>query len=187
MVLKAWSELQEQQRQQLHLNGLATAELTSLLFNINRDPKKSKQTSRDDWALFAKPPEDDSNELPPVVAHVCIALRHEGLLPPMLVAIWRDVLKRSIEPAELPEVRALSNEERTVVVIAPQWEGSNLRGFLAAKGQTPGAVVALSDVDRPLMRYSLRLPERLQPVHFEAAVLLLNQEQGERWLGASSR
>lgn len=186
-MLKAWQQLQEQQRERLYLGGLATAELTSLLFNINRDPKKSKHTSRDDWALFAKPPEDDSNELPPVVAHICVALRHEDRMPPMLVAIWRDVLKRCTEPMALPEVRALISDDRNVVVIAPQWEGSNLRGFLGAKGYSPSSVVDLVDVDRPLMRYRLKLPDRLQPVHFEASVLLLNQEAGERWLGASSR
>jgi len=81
----------------------------------------------------------------------------------------------------------LISADRNVVVIAPQWEGSNLRGFLGAKGYSPSSVVELVDVDRPLMRYRLKLPDRLQPVHFEASVLLLNQDEGERWLGASSR
>jgi hypothetical protein len=187
VVLAAHRQLLNLQRQELQLLEMQGAQISSLLFNINRDARKAKATSYKDWLFFApqeQKPEGD--ELPPVVAHICLALRHEEKLPPLLMGIWRDVIKRSGVPAEVPEIRALVNAERSVVAVAPAWEGANLRVFLAAKGEQPGSVIELQDVDRPLLRYRLKLPLNLQPVHFEAAVLLINQDRSEKLLGASS-
>lgn len=188
MVLSAQRQLQELQRQELELAELQGAQISSLLFNINRDQKKSKATSHRDWQFFRRADShDDADQLPAVVAHVCLALRHEQRLPPVLLGIWREVVARSKVPAELPQIRALISEDQQVVVVAPTWEGQHLRGFLAAKGQAGGALVQLRDVDRPLLRYGLQLPARLAAVHYEAGVLLLNQQQASgRLLEASS-
>lgn len=181
-------ELQEQQRQEHYLQGLPVAQLTSLLFNINRDPKKGKATNANDWALFAPPERDEADALPAVVAHVCLALRHEQKLPPLLVGIWRHVVKQANRSADAPAVRALVSEDRTVVIVAPSWEGRNVRGFLASKGHQRQELVELVDLDRPLLRYRFRLPSQLMPVHFEAGVLLVCAEEKtvERLLPASS-
>ena len=181
-------QLQEQQRQQHYLAGLPVAQLTSLMFNINRDPKKGKATSASDWALFVPVEEDEADQLPAVVAHVCLALRHEDKLPPLLVGIWRDVVKQANRSAEAPVVRALVSQDRSVVIVAPSWEGRNVRGFLASKGHHRQEVVELVDLDRPLLRYRFRLPSRLMPVHFEAGVLVVSAEEKavERLLPASS-
>ena len=187
VVLAAHRHLLEQQRQELQLMELQGAQISSLLFNINRDQKKTKPTTHQDWLFFRSAVRQDSDALPPVVAHVCLALRHEQKLPPLLIAIWREVVQQAAHPAELPEVRALVSDDQQTVVVAPSWEGQHLRGFLAVKGQPRGAGVELRDVDRPLLRYSLKLPDHIQPVHFEAGVLLLNQQlSSERLLGASS-
>lgn len=188
LVLAAVRELHEQQRQEHYLGGLATAQLTSLTYNINRDPKKGKATSADDWALFAPQAEDEEDQLPPVVAHICIALRHEERLPPLLVAIWREVIKASQHRADTPAVRLLVSDDQSVALVAPSWEGRNVRAFLAAKGHHSGEVIQLHDLDRPLLRYQFRLPAGIMPVHFQAGVLLVNAEQAavERLLPASS-
>lgn len=187
MVLAAYRQLLELQRSELQLQELQGAQISSLLFNINRDQKKAKPTSYRDWCFFASQEEvDEADALPAVVAHVCLALRHEGKLPPLLVGIWRDVIKQAKGAIKPPEVRALVNADRTVVLVAPVWEGQHLRSFVAAKGQQPGALVELQDLDRPLLRYRFKLPERIMPVHFEAGMLLLNHDAGgQRLLGAT--
>jgi hypothetical protein len=188
VVLAAHRQLLELQRQELQLQELQGAQLCSLLYNINRDSKKGKATSHQDWLFFRHDDHNEEDQLPAVVAHICLALRHEQQLPPLLIGIWRDVVKRSAVAAELPEIRALVSADRNLVVVAPSWEGGHVRGFIAAKGQTPGSTVELSDIDRPLLRYGLQLPPRLQPIHFEAGVLLLQaQASAGRLLGASSR
>lgn len=187
MVLAAHRQLLELQRQELQLQELQGAQLCSLLYNINRDAKKGKATTHQDWLFFRQEERSEEDQLPAVVAHICLALRHEERLPPLLIAIWRDVVKRAAVPAELPEIRALVSADRNLVVVAPTWEGGHVRGFVAAKGQTAGSSVELSDIDRPLLRYRLRLPPRLQPIHFEAGVLLLNQQASAgSLLGATS-
>ena len=187
VVMAAHRSLLELQRQELQLQELQGAQLCSLLYNINRDAKKGKATSHQDWLFFRTEERSEEDELPAVVAHICLALRHEEQLPPLLIGIWRDVVKRAAVPAQVPEIRALVSPDRNLVVVAPSWEGGHVRGFIAAKGQTPGISVELSDIDRPLLRYQLRLPSRLQPIHFEAGVLLLNEQSSAgRLLGATS-
>lgn len=187
VVLAAHRQLLELERQQLQLHELQGAQLCSLLYNINRDQRKGKATTHQDWLFFRQEVREESDQLPAVVAHVCLALRHEDKLPPLLIGIWKEVLKRSAVQAELPEIRALVSEDRCVVLVAPTWEGSNLRGFLAVKGYPRHAVVSLQDVDRPMLTYSVKLPAHIQAVHFEAGVLLVNQEaSSSRLLGASS-
>lgn len=187
MVLAAYHQLKALQRAELQLQELQGAQISSLLFNINRDQKKAKATSHRDWCFFAADEQiDEADALPALVAHVCLALRHEGKLPPLLVGIWRDVIKQAKGSVKLPEVRALVNAERSVVLVAPLWEGQHLRSFVAAKGHQGGELVELQDLDRPLLRYRFKLPERIMPVHFEAGVLLLNQETNSpRMLGAT--
>lgn len=188
VVLAAQRQLRELQRQELELAELQGAQISSLLFNINRDQKKSKPTSHKDWQFFRGDElVDDCDQLPAVVAHVCLALRHEQRLPPLLLGIWRQVVQRAQVPAAVPEIRALISEDQQVVIVAPSWEGQHLRGFLAVKGQQHAAVVQVMDVDRPLLRYAVQLPNTLAAVHFEAGVLLLNPHQASgRLLEASS-
>lgn len=188
MVLAAQRQLRELQRQELELAELQGAQISSLLFNINRDQKKSKATSHRDWQFFRSAElADDADQLPAVVAHVCLALRHEQRLPPLLLGIWRQVVARAQVAAEVPEIRALISADQQVVIVAPAWEGQHLRGFLAVKGYPRAAVVEVADVDRPLLRYVLQLPSAIAAVHFEAGVLLLNQQQTTgRLLEASS-
>lgn len=187
VVLAAHRQLQELQRQELQLQELQGAQLCSLLYNINRDAKKGKATTHQDWLFFRQEQRQEEDQLPPVVAHICVALRHEQQLPPLLIGIWRDVLQRAAVPAEQPEIRALVSSDRNLVIVAPSWEGQHIRGFVAAKGQTPGSTVELIDIDRPLLRYQLKLPQHLQPIHYEAGVLLLNEQSpAGSLLGATS-
>lgn len=187
VVLAAQRQLRELQRQELELAELQGAQLCSLLYNINRDRNKGKASTYRDWQFFGRGAErDEADQLPAVVAHVCLALRHEQRLPSLLLGIWLEVLRRAKEPAATTEIRALISTDQQVVIVAPCWEGQHLRGFLAVKGTAPNAVVQVHDIDRPLMRYALQMPSRLAPVHYEAGVLLLSAHTGSRLLEASS-
>jgi hypothetical protein len=184
VVLRAHQELIAQQRQQAQLHELQGAQLCSLLYNINRDQKKGKVTSHQDWLFFRDTETEAGDRLPAVVASICLALRHEQRLPPLLVAIWKDVLAAVQPNVSTPQLRCLISADQSVVILAPIWEGQHLRGFLASKGNPPDALVEVTDLDRPLLRYRVQLPARLQPVHFEAGVLLL-QHPAARQLSAA--
>lgn len=188
VVLAARQQLWQQQRQELQLVELQGAQLCSLLFNINRDQKKSKATTHRDWLFFGEAEaKDEADELPAVVAQICLALRHEQKLPRLLLSIWKDVVRRASSPAAMPEIRVLVSDDQNVVMVAPEWEGTNVRAFLAAKGQQGGSVVAVHDLDRPLMRYQFKLPTGLQPIQLEAGVLLVNvQHEAPTLMGAIS-
>lgn len=166
------------QKNKLELQELQGAQICSLLYNINRDSKKGKSTTHRDWQFFFDKEEvKEEDELPPVVAHICLALKHEGMLPPLLVGLWKHVVKRSAIPCEVPEIRALVNEDQTVVALAPTWEGSNIRAFFASKGHKEEEIILLRDIDRPLLKYSIVVPNRTMAVHFQEGALLLSSER----------
>ena len=175
--MSAYSALMEQQREQSERNELQGAQICNLLYETNRDSKKSSAKTTADWQFFGKKRTLDEDQLPAEVAQICLALRHEERLPPLLIGIWGDVVERGAIACHVPEIRCLASKDRSVAVIAPTWESSNLRAFLAVKGHPPGEVVEVFDVDRPLMDFRVQLPSNIQPVHFESGVLLLNADQ----------
>lgn len=59
----------------------------------------------------------------------------------------------------MPEVRALVSDDEQVWVIAPQWEGANIRGLVCVGDYIHGPIL-LRDVDRKLLTYRLNLPRR---------------------------
>lgn len=58
-------------------------------------------------------------------------------------------------------------------IIAPSWEGRNLRaGLMLVRGRITGPML-LRDMDKPLMRYGVMVPERPGFGWIEAGLLLL--------------
>ena len=175
VVLRAWKELQRIRREQVQLQELPVAQLAALLANVNRDPKKGKPFSLQDFTLFAEDRKDDS-VLSPEVAAVALELRHEDKAPPLLITCWPQVLASVKDGTKLPSPRALHSDDQAVWVLAPKWEGTNVRGGLVlVKGRISGTIV-LRDLDKPLLSYNLKLPERSGFGWMEAGCLLVSAE-----------
>jgi len=175
VVIRASIELRRQNREQLRLNELPVAQLSALLGNINRDTKKGKPFTMKDFAIFADHEEQQGN-LPPVAAAVAMQLRHEEKCPPLLLTVWDQVLASLKDDTKVPLRRALRTDDDSVWVLAPSWEGDNIRGGLVlVRGRVSGEVV-LRDLDKPLLRYGAVVPERKGFGWVEAGCLLLSSE-----------
>lgn len=150
------------------------AQLSALLANVNRDPKKGEPFNTLQFCLFRER-EPEVQILSPVVAAIALALRHEQQCPPLLLTIWPEILASVQQGVKIPEVRALRSDDNAVWVIAPSWEGQHCRGGLVlVKGQISGTVL-LRDVDRPLMSHHLQIPSRAGFGWLEAGLLLLTE------------
>jgi len=174
VVLRAWRQLQRIRREQAALLELPQAQHMALLANINRDPKKSKPFNASDFAMF-QPPKADEAKLPGDVAAVALALRHEGQLPQLVMAAWPQILASADQVTAPPQLRALHSDDGEVWVLAPKWEGHNLRGGLVAVGRFINTPVRLRDIDRPLMTYTMRFPHRPLAGYLEAGLLLVSE------------
>lgn len=171
-MLRAHEELQQIQREQAALAELPIAQLTAMMANINRDPSKGKPFSTEQFCFF-RPEQRSDDAFTPEVAAVALALRHEGRCPPLVIAAWSQVLEAAKQQANMPPVRALVSDDDAVWVLAPRWEAGNVRGGLVAvRGQIDGTV-ELKELDRPLIRHRLRLPQRKGFGWLEADLLLV--------------
>lgn len=171
MVLKAYDELQQIQREAAATAELSTAQLTALMANINRDSKVPPFTT--EQFCFFRGDSTKDTAFTPEVAAVALQLRHEGTCPPMVIAAWSEVLEAAKRTVQVPKVRALVSKDQAVWVLAPRWEGANVRGGLVAvRGQIAGTV-ELSELDRPLIKHRLKLPSRQGFGWLEADLLLV--------------
>lgn len=151
---------------------VGVAQLAALTANINRDPKKGKAFTIRDFLVYHENEENARGRVSAQVAAVALSLRHEKRLPEILLVAWKDVLANAAEGTKPPEQRALHSDCGRVWVLAPSWEGANLRGGLVAvHGQLQGRL-RLRDVDRPLLSYEVMLPARKCAGWLEAEVLL---------------
>lgn len=174
-VLKAWRALQRLRREEAAMAELPIANLAALTGNINRDPKKGKPFSAADFALFREA-ERPKAVLPPEVAAVALALRHEDVAPPIVLAAWPEILASATETAAVPSVRALRSDDSNVWVLAPAWEGRNVRGGLVAITASAHGRIVMRDIDRPLATYVLQVPQRPHAAWLEGGLLLVAAE-----------
>ena len=174
-MLRAWRELQRIKREQVQLNEMPVAQLAALLANVNRDPKKGKPFTLQDFTLFAERSKDQG-VFSAEVAAVALELRHEEKAPPLLISCWPQVLESIKDGTKVPTPRALRSDDDAVWILAPSWEGSNVRGGLVlVKGRISGTIV-VRDLDKPLLSYTLKLPERPGFGWMEAGCLLVAAE-----------
>jgi len=102
---------------------------------------------------------DTSKQISAATAAVLLSLQAEEHLHPLLLACWQQVISNATEHEPMPDVRALVSEDEQVWVIAPQWEGANIRGLVCVGDYIHGPIL-LRDIDRSLMTYKLNLPHR---------------------------
>ena len=148
------------QREAAQLQELPIAQLMALTANMNRDAKKQpKPFSLHDFTLFAVR-EDENEVLEAEVAAVAMDLKYEDKCPPLLVAVWDKVLASAKPDAKAPPVRAFRSDDEMVWLLAPKFEGRNIRAGLALiRGRINGAIT-VRDLDRPLASYSIQIPEK---------------------------
>ena len=171
-MLGVWKELQRIRREYASLTELPVAQLSALTANINRDPKKGQAFTAVDFCMFREA-ERSNDAFAPEVAEVALMLKHDDTYPPLLLAVWPQILASAKAGAKVPEVRALRSDDEAVWVLAPKWEGRNCRGGLVlVRGHLSG-VITLRDLDRPLVRHQFVLPERPGFGWIEAGHLLL--------------
>lgn len=171
MVLAAHQELQQIRREDAAMAELPVAQLTALMANVNRDPAKSQPFSTEQFCFFREPDKPDG--LSAETAAVALALRHENRCPPLVVAAWDQVLQAATQAASVPPVRALVSDDDAVWVLAPRWEAGNVRGGLVTVRGAIAGTVELHELDRPLLRYRLKLPQRKGFGWLEADLLLV--------------
>jgi len=92
-------------------------------------------------------------------AAALLSLCADDHLHPLLFSCWAAVLDAANEHEAIPEVRALISDDGEVWVVAPQFEGENVRGLVCVGDYIHGPIL-LRDVDRSLMTYRLNLPRR---------------------------
>jgi hypothetical protein len=172
-VLQAWRQLQRIRRNDAALAELPVAALQALTANINRDSKKKPEPFQpSDFVMFGTRRDDESGALPPDVAAVALALRAEDKDSPILLTIWQQITASAKETATQPSTRALHNEDKSVWILCPTWEGRNIRGGLVcSKGITGPTLVR--DVDRPLITHTVDVPRKPGAYAWAEAGLLL--------------
>jgi hypothetical protein len=72
----------------------------------------------------------------------------------------------------LPTTRVLKTDNDRVWIVAPKWEGPNIRAFVAVDGVIGGPTV-VRDLDRPLLTYTVTLPPRKAAGWLQSGLLLL--------------
>ena len=149
------------------------ASLQALTANINRDPNKTKAFDIKDFALFRKHESEDEAELMPEASAVALELRAEGRLPALILCAWNAILSSATQNAAIPSVRALRSDDDCVWVIAPRWEGPNVRGGLVAVRSGISGPVLMRDIDRSLATYVFQIPSKPLAGWLEGGLLLL--------------
>ena len=143
---------------------------------MNRDSSKApKPFELSDFLVF-KDRQDGVSVLDAEVSAVALSLRHENRCPALVVAAWEQIMLSVKDGATPPKIRALRSDDDAVWVLAPRWEGRNVRGGLVAVTGRIEGVVTVRDIDRPLNIYHLKLPRRQGFGWLEARALLIAPE-----------
>jgi hypothetical protein len=171
VVLEAWRQLSKIRRDQAAMLELPQAQFQALFANANRDPKKSKPFTAEDFCIFRTKPAT-SGVISAEAASVIMALRHENRCPSFLLSCWPQVLEAAPTEPLVPTTRVLKSDDDRVWLVAPTWEGQNLRAFVAVNGVVRGPTL-VRDLDRPLLTYTVVIPGRKAAGWLESGLLLL--------------
>lgn len=171
-MIRAWRHLQRIKRESAALAEMPVAQLTALTANINRDSKKApKPFGIEEFCMFSNE-QRAGDQFPPEAASIALELRRTGECPDALIGCWPDVLAAANENTKVPSVQVLWSDDRAVAILAPSWEGKNIRGTLVVSAMVSGTVV-LRDRDRPLLTYRVSVPPRGHFAYVAAGELVL--------------
>lgn len=156
---------------------LPLAQLAALMANVNRDTTKRPQPFElRDFCLFRDAATGEAG-ISAAVAAVALGLRREQRCPELLLAAWPEILAAAKPDARAPNVRALHSLDGAVWVLAPQFEDHGIRaGLVAVRGERLGGNLELQELDRPMLRHRITLPQRRGFGWLEANLLLRRAE-----------
>lgn len=162
--------MRTQQRQAAAIAERPIARLTNLLYAVNRTDKLPSMTE-DDWLVYGERRQEQG--LPRAVVAVMLSLRAEHRLPELLLPAWGAVVTAADGAGKPPDCRALASDCGSLWVVAPVWEGRNIRGGLVGcHGLQSGGSIWVRDIDRPLMRWQVSVPSRQLAGWIEGDLLL---------------
>lgn len=171
--------MQRIRRESAQLSEMPIAQIAAITCNINRDSKKQpKPFALQDFLLFRDADADRKEKavLSPVVAAAMLELRHRDDLTSLLMVAWPQAVASATETAKPPETLALHSDDGNVWIVAPAWEGRNIRGGLVAVNGVVHGKIKVRDLTRPLIVHELVLPKRDAAAWLEAGVLLVQAE-----------
>ena len=164
--------MRTQQREAAARAERPIAQLTALLFNINRGKDAKVLTERDWWIYGTLDPEASGESLSPAVVAVMLALRAERKLPDQLLAAWHLAQAQADTAGRPPDCRALRSDCGRFWVLAPTWEGVNIRGGLVGCHGLNAGIITIRDLDRQLLTWTVKVPPRSHGGWIEADLLL---------------
>lgn len=170
-MLAAHRQLCRIRRETASLAELPVAALSSLLANIHLDTKRSEPFKPADFCLWRD--QDQQADLSAEVAAVALNLRAESKLPAIALTAWQAIVGSAKASAKLPSVRALRSDDERVWILAPTWEGANIRGGLVTVSGQIGGRITVRDIDRPLLTYQVLIPRRQSCGWLEGGLLLI--------------
>lgn len=149
------------------------AQLTALMANINRDATRRPQPYElTDFCLYRDATKADAG-ISAAVAAVALSLRREQRCPELLLAAWPEILAAARPDARPPAIRALHSPDNAVWVLAPQFEDHGIRaGLVAVRGERLSGNLELQELDRPMLRHHVTIPQRSGFGWLEANLLL---------------
>lgn len=152
--------------------------MQALTANLNRDPKKTKPFTASDFMMFrdTQAEQQEKAVLSPEVAAAMLELRHRGELNKLLMVAWPQAVASATEHGKPPETLALHSDDKQVWVVAPTWEGRNIRGGLVAVNGVIHGKIRVRDLTRPLVVHDLMVPKRKAAAWLEAGLLLVQAE-----------
>ena len=163
--------MRDQQRQEAARHERPIAQLTALLFNINRSENARVMTERDWWIWNEQNKPVDS--LSPATVAAMLALRSTRRLPESLLPAWHLVAAQAHDAGMPPDCKALRSDCGRLWIVAPSWEGHNIRGGLVGCHGHPGGMVTVRDIDRQLLSWAVTVPRRQRGGWIEADLLLM--------------
>jgi hypothetical protein len=154
--MSALASAEELERERLHREELGIAGLTSLLYNIKRDPDKSEALSADSFCHF-KPVNPD---IPPAtVCDAYFSLCRDFKIPAWAVSLAPiQQLRAGQRNGNVPMPRALIGEG--VVILLPKLKGGKIHTPYAMVDEGATGRVVVSDVDYPENQFTVLVPAK---------------------------
>lgn len=172
LILQALQHGAKLQSEELHLQELGIATLTSCFVNANRDPKKGEPSKASDFYYFQS--KDQKIKIPAPACDTFFALTKESKLPGWAVAIAPLEIIRANKGNGKPlpgRVRAWSGNG--ILLIMPHIEGNVVRCPLALVKTKRQGAVSLRDVDAGTA-FQIDLPAGEQRWVLDAEFVLAN-------------
>lgn len=173
-VLTAIKVMRRMQREQAAIAEEPLARAQWRYFGAHR-AEGSPMPPIDDFRCY--PLEDaggGESGIPPLAAAAVLALANTGQCPPYLLGAWQEVQKAANrKPMDPPGCLMLQSEDGMLTVVAPEFVSKGIRGGLVGAAGAISGEVVLRDPARPLLSWTVEVPDKKAAGWIEAGLLLL--------------